>query len=480
MAMPVDGDSASDDHSVQEQVEVTIEETSTSAAAHTEPPFSALERAVLWGLLATFVSVALAYAVAPEAVWDDGLAPVVWDPIVLDASDDAGDAGYNRWNTALYTAGLFASVLALQSLFRYWRLPADDLMVIALAVWVCLAPVLRVLEDAHVFPPGKDVLFISPIIHLHLAAWLVAVGLAGHRLDVAMVRSTTPQRTERRVDHALLVGVPMGLVGFWVWVLRPAHEGGVDLGSTAPVVFAFLGLASVIVCLMRTTGAPSVTRALLSFGTGAVVLSLGYYVALALHLSVLYADDPRNSIVLWPLLVVVGLPLLIATVLHRVGAPAHNHLLAAGHLPGVLPPGVRLEDWEADPTAVASHPVERLSTRAMLASPLVLLMLIGQLADGFATFLGLDVFGYAEKHVASQGVIELGARVNGFLGIEFGVGAWLFMVIKAILVTLIVVLFARMRVEHRQQHLRVLIVLAVMIVGLAPGLRDVGRLILDV
>ena len=56
----------------------------------------------------------------------------------------------------------------------------------------------------------------------------------------------------------------------------------------------------------------------------------------------------------------------------------------------------------------------------------------------------------------------------------------MFTVVKVILVSLIVVLFSKMRIEHRQQHLRVLIVLAVMIVGLAPGLRDVGRLILDV
>jgi uncharacterized membrane protein len=37
-----------------------------------------------------------------------------------------------------------------------------------------------------------------------------------------------------------------------------------------------------------------------------------------------------------------------------------------------------------------------------------------------------------------------------------------------------------MRVESRQQHLRALIVLAVMIVGMAPGLRDIGRLVLGV
>ena len=37
-----------------------------------------------------------------------------------------------------------------------------------------------------------------------------------------------------------------------------------------------------------------------------------------------------------------------------------------------------------------------------------------------------------------------------------------------------------MRIESRQQHLRILIVLAVMIVGMAPGLRDIGRLALGV
>ena len=110
--------------------------------------YSPLESVVLWSLLAIGCGVVFGLIVAPETVWDEGLAPVVWDPIVEDASD-SGDAGYNRWNTALYTAGLFAAVLALQALFRRWRLPSDDLMLLALTSWVVLAPVLRVLEDAH-------------------------------------------------------------------------------------------------------------------------------------------------------------------------------------------------------------------------------------------------------------------------------------------------------------------------------------------
>ena len=441
--------------------------------------YSKLESTILWALLLIGIGTAVGLVVSPETVWDEGLAPVVWDPIVEDASE-TGDAGYNPWNTTLYTLGLFAAVLALQAVFRRWRLPSDDLMVLALTSWVILAPVLRVLEDAHLFPEGKDLLYISPLIHLHLAAWLVGVGLIVHRLDVAVARALRPSVVERRVHHALLFGLPLGLAGFWAWVLRPIHETDVALDAVPLVVSAFVALVGVTLILMRTTHAAALTRGLLAFGTGAVILSLGYYVALAMHLSEAYVDDPYNSIVLWPVLVGVVLPCLVGVVLHRMGASDLRHLRASGHEPGVLPAGISLDQWESDPDAVAHHPIERLSNRAMLASPLVILMVIGQLSDGLATFLGLDVFGYGEKHVASQGVIDIGARINARLGIEFGVGAWFFAVIKITLVSAIVLLFSRMRVEQRQQHLRVLVVLAVMVVGLAPGLRDIGRLILDV
>ena len=336
------------------------------------------------------------------------------------------------------------------------------------------------LEDAHLFPEGKDLLYISPLIHLHLAAWLVGVGLVAHRLDVAVARAKRPSVVERRVHHALLLGLPLGLAGFWAWVLRPIHETDVALDLVPLLAGAFVALVGVALLLMRTTHAQALTRALLAFGSGAVILSLGYYVALAMHLSEAYVDDPYNSIVLWPILVGVVLPCLVGVVLHRLGASDLRHLRASGHEPGVLPTGISLDQWESDPEAVAHHPIERLSNRAMLASPLVILMVIGQLSDGLATFLGLDVFGYGEKHVASQGVIDIGARINARLGIDFGVGAWFFAVIKIALVSAIVFLFSRMRVEQRQQHLRVLVVLAVMVVGLAPGLRDIGRLILDV
>ena len=89
--------------------------------------------------------------------------------------------------------------------------------------------------------------------------------------------------------------------------------------------------------------------------------------------------------------------------------------------------------------------------------------------------LGIDWFGYSEKHPVSDMVIQFGDS----LGI-FGEGAWLFALVKVVLISTIIYLFSQLRVESKHQHMRVLVVLAVMIVGMAPGLRDVGRLILGV
>ena len=102
------------------------------------------------------------------------------------------------------------------------------------------------------------------------------------------------------------------------------------------------------------------------------------------------------------------------------------------------------------------------------------------MCDGFATMVGIDLFGYGEKHPVSNAVIQYGGRINDAIGVDWGEGAWLFALVKAALVGLIVWLFVQMRIEHRQQHFRLLIVLAVLIVGLAPGLRDIGRLMLGV
>ena len=128
--------------------------------------------------------------------------------------------------------------------------------------------------------------------------------------------------------------------------------------------------------------------------------------------------------------------------------------------------------------------IESLRARATMAQPLVFLAVAGQLMDGIATWIGIDGFpGLSEKHVVSQKVIDAGLWLNGELGIDHWIldeGVWLFALVKAGLAGLIYYLFSILNFEYRERHLRLLVGVAMLVVGMAPGLRDVGRLTLGV
>ena len=174
-----------------------------------------------------------------------------------------------------------------------------------------------------------------------------------------------------------------------------------------------------------------------------------------------------DNVVIWPLLVVLGLPALLVYWMHTNGLPAANQLSESGHIAGILPPGMtekEYEDWESEEKDL----IESLRLKAVMASPVVSLAVAGQFLDGIATAIGISEFGYTEKHVFSAKIIE-------FFGSAYG-----FTVTKLMLGGFIWYFFAIANFEHRQQHLRLLISMVILTVGMAPGLRNVGRLALGV
>ncbi|HJL97922.1 MAG TPA: DUF63 family protein, partial [Candidatus Poseidoniaceae archaeon] len=183
--------------------------------------YSTLEKSALWLTLIGLGLFAVGFVAANDFVWTDGLKPIVWDPIMEDAGS-AGDADYNPMNTMLYTFSMLASVLVLQALFRKAKFPADDRMLLALITWVCLAPALRVLEDADFFSSKTDLLFISPIIHLHLAAWLVVVAGLSHYL-ASQWDGIDTDRVEAKVRISLLSILSLGLFLHWAYLYQPEY-----------------------------------------------------------------------------------------------------------------------------------------------------------------------------------------------------------------------------------------------------------------
>ena len=440
--------------------------------------YTPAEKAVIWTALALALGLLAGLMLAFDSVWTETLRPIIWEPVVKDAGA-AGDAGYTPQNTAIYTLSMLGSVVLLQALFRKWRLPADERMTLALIAWVCLAPVLRVLEDADFFSSTQDVLFISPIIHLHLAGWLVTVALASHLVAGRLDNRTSDLAEKER--KTLLFGTLFGLLMLqWWWLYRPAYSGHETIDFTFGTLGLVLASLVLLVTLIQTRPWPALTRGMVAFANAAVTLGLAHWVQFARTPWAQESGRLSGDITLWPALVVLGLPALVCVFMHRAGRDDALQLRLTGFTPGVLPPDVSIKQWEAEKEAWAGHPVEFLSNKALLAHPMVLGMVFGQLCDGFATMMGIDMFGYGEKHPVSDSVIQFGGSINDALGLGWGEGAWLFALVKALLVGLIVRLFVQMRVEHRQQHFRLLIVLAVLIVGLAPGLRDIGRLMLGV
>ncbi len=420
--------------------------------------FSAGERILLSLIGFVFLILVGGLIFAPEIFWDDFVKIYIWDPIVKDAGE-SGDAGYSQVNTIVYILTMVAAVIAFQALFRKWQLPVHDNMVWALMSWVVLAPVLRVLEDADYFGEGIDVLFISPLIHIHLAGWLIlsaVIGKISNNNHISLL--------------SMLLVAYVAFTGFLVLPNVHIHETGrfwILFGSV-------LGGLTIAAVLHNTWGWDAISRSILAFASGLIVMGLGHWAQLY---KTPWAQDsglmPRDNDIIWPVLVVVVIPLIITWAVWKMGEEDLAQLRLTGNEVGVIPDKLSLKEWESEDRS--AHPVEILTPKGILATPMVAGMMFGQLCDGLATMVGIDYFGYSEKHPLSDAVIQFGGSLD-----ILGEGAWLFFLVKASLVTLIVWMFSQMRVESRQQHLRVLIVLAVMIVGMAPGLRDIGRLILGV
>jgi uncharacterized membrane protein len=430
-----------------------------------EEELSIFERASIWLAGITLTLLVIGVVFKPDILWDDLISPYIWQPIVKDASV-AGDSGYTLVNTFIYISLMFLSVITLQILFRRWRLPTDDRMVWALIAWVCVAPILRVLEDADMFANGVDNLFISPLIHIHLAGWLILSGFLGYL-------SNKGGKTEKEVTQMLMATLGLTYVLFVGLLYQPSWRS-LEMGTTFALIGTYLGLFALFFILHNTWNWHPVSRAMMALASALIISGLGHWAQL---LATPWAQEsgamPKENPLFLPIFVVIVIPLLITWAVYRRGLDDLRQIRLCGYEPGVIPLGIKLKEWEEGDNS--DHPVEQLSNKAILATPMVAGMLFGQLCDGLATMVGIDWFGYTEKHPVSDMVIRFGDSFD-----LLGEGAWLFTLVKIALISTIVYLFSQLRVESKHQHMRVLIVLAVMIVGMAPGLRDVGRLILGV
>ena len=389
------------------------------------------------------------------------------DPI---RGESSGDSGYNTVNTMTYAIVLGLFAVALSAWLRGLGIDPSDVSILALLPFITWAAFGEVVEDAQMFGPTLAPYFVSPGIHFQAAFWVVFAGSIGLSLD-----SIERDRSEQE-SHLEILATVLIILQFLVYGPSISEKVGDELQLWPMLLGATLGIAFTWQSRTFAEAFSNVQRMVYLVGVGGSLIFFGALASFAM-------ENPPETDRLWPLVVVIGVPALFSYGMHHYGRPAAEELSRQGLVAGILPPGITDEQYrESD--FPEKDIIEPLRSKAIMAQPLVFLAVAGQVMDGLATWIGIDGFpGLGEKHVLSQRVIDAGIWVNGKLGITHGLmdeGVWLFAIVKFALAGLIYYVFYSLNFESREQHLRLLIGMAMLVVGMAPGLRDVGRLTLGV
>ncbi len=422
--------------------------------------------ALLAVFLLIFLGIGLEWA-SVENPLSDALNQYFLDPI---RGESTGDSGYNSVNTMTYAIVLGLFVVALSAWLRGLGVDPSDTSILALLPFITWAACGEVVEDAEMFGAALAPYFVSPGIHFQAATWVVLAGAAGISLDRAE-REGTPRGRDLEVLASGMILMQFALYGSSI-----SGNVGEQLDMWPMLVGVVVALAFVWGSRQLGGMFSNVQMMVYLNGVGGTLIFFGALASLAIY-------DPPSSDRVWPLVVVLVAPALVCYWMHDHGRGAVQELSEQGLVAGLLPPGMTDEEYRKT-SFPEKEIIEPLRFRAVMAQPLVYLAVAGQVMDGLATWIGIDGFpGLGEKHVVSQRVIDAGLWTNEKLGIEHGMldeGVWLFALVKFALAGLIFYVFYSLNFERREQHLRLLIGLAMLVVGMAPGLRDVGRLTLGV
>ncbi len=415
------------------------------------------ERVVIQGLTVImglfFAGVALEQASISNPL-SDFVYTYYLNPIL---SESTGDAGYNMVNTMTYGVVLAMFAVALSGWLRHLGIDGSDKTLLALLPFVLWAAFGEVVEDARMFGEFFSAWFVSPGVHFQTAAWVVVAGWAGYSISRC---DCDDKKKAESVRNASFLIIFSQFVLYGVSVSGSDRVAYLEVDLSLMLLFTALGLAVPWLLEASAEAFDHIQRTVYFSGVGGGLVLFGALASFMAH-------QEFSQLNLWPVVVVIGAPVLLCMWMIEQGREAAAELADLDIVAGVLSPGMTEDDY-IELESKEKDLIESLRTKATMAYPVAFLPVAGQLLDGLATFIGIDFFGYHEKHIVSAWIIELFDTAAGFAVLKLAIGGIIFW------------FYSLANFEHRQQHLRLLIGLALMVVGMAPGLRDVGRLMLGV
>lgn len=429
-----------------------------------------LERVPWWTVPAILLGIPLVAAII-SVLSPDFFARVIWQyywgPIVADALE-AGTAGierygvvahggYNAVNTVSWAILLFTCVLGAAQLLHRFRVEMSERMILASTLWVITGSVFHVLQDAQLFEQPLEYYFITPPIWLIYAAFGLGSMMFGVYLQYVQRETGSLEQAVQKTWFLFTIFV----LGYaLVWLIHAQDPAGSQFNEDAALVnpvFAALYAAVALFALRglaRKTGRIEPWQCVGTFSIGWLLLSIHQY---AMYWRAPWPGKVPGDEMTFTLLLVPALA--GATVL--IVAIVAKQLLKRG-----------------------------IENAAAFLKPINLFLIFSQMVDAFSTSVGLDLGprhgqSYDEKHLLSEIVINSGERFAEAIGWGWGAAHPTFVsfaTVKLVVSLLVVYAIDVSSKEDAAKHPTMinLIKLAVIMVGIGPGIRNTLRMTLSI
>lgn len=399
----------------------------------------------LWFLviIAILAILTIGCLVLPEIFWDKVIYRYYWGPVEVDALESGPiiqpdgyviDQGYTLISEMTYGIVLILALFGIYRLSERLKIKIDVRFVLSVLPFFFLGGTLRVLEDAELFRETYVYLFISPLIYFVIGALILSVLL--YCVSVGRKEGFT-LRTK-----LLLAGLMFAVFDVIYLLIYFFNANGFNylVHPLVPIIFS-IAIFSFLALYSRKRNEFDPYMAIFLFGL--------FLLAFSIFIIMLWPNiEPwKNAYLTAQQRIVVNPQPIAGPIILAISVGVTFCIFIAGKLSS-----------------------KKFEIMNIYTKPINLLIIFGQMFDAAATYVGVDFYGYAEKH-----------PIPRFFFDTCGTSA-VFLPIKLILACLVIYLIDISFREELKDYpnLRGLIKVVIIVLGLAPGTRDMLRTMMGI
>jgi uncharacterized membrane protein len=379
----------------------------------------------------------------PEIFWDKFIYRYYWGPVEVDALESGPkiqsdgyeiNQGYTIISEITYGIVLILALFGIYKVLERFKIQIDLRFIVSVMPYFFLGGSLRSLEDAELYKEPFVYLFISPLIYFVIGALILGVLL----FFVSVARKASFS-LKMKLILAGMVWLTFDLIYILIYLFNSGSFNYM-IHPLIPIVFSIITFSFLI---WDTKRRHELEAFFSVFLFGLFLLTFSVFV-----------------ILLWP----------------SIDSWKDAYLQAQGRIEVTIRPFaglmvILISIIITFCTSIVGKLLEnKYKVMAIFTNPINLLIIFGQMFDASATFIGVDFYGYSEKH-----------PIPDFFFQTFGTSA-VFIPIKLILALVMIYLIDISFKEELTKYpiLRGLIKIAIIVLGLAPGTRDMLRMMMGV